>query len=342
MDFRFTETQRLFAGAVGELLDKECTPATLRAMTESNDSSIQTLWVSLSNMGVVGMTGPEGYGGLGMSDLDLVLIMEEIGRVACPETIIEQTCIGVPILSNLIDGRVDEGLLKSLISGEQRLSTTLGSAYALAADSVDYLLLENNNEIHLLPSSEVEMVLQKSVDETRRLFSIKWQPTKLTSVEVHPDVVRKSILSAATATAAQALGIATHLLETTISYVKEREQFGKPVGINQAIKHHLADTGKAIEFARPMVHRAAWALSVSDPEEHVAVSMGKYLASKAVNHACRTALQCHGAIGYTMEYDLQIWLKRGWALAATRGDAIAHIDVIGRNILNDEDNSANG
>ena len=186
------------------------------------------------------------------------------------------------------------------------------------------------------------MVLQKSVDETRRLFSIKWQPTKHTSVEVHPDVVRKSILSAATATAAQALGIATHLLETTISYVKEREQFGKPVGINQAIKHHLADTGKAIEFARPMVHRAAWALSVSDPEEHVAVSMGKYLASKAVNHACRTALQCHGAIGYTMEYDLQIWLKRGWALAATRGDAIAHIDVIGRNILNDEDNSANG
>ena len=186
------------------------------------------------------------------------------------------------------------------------------------------------------------MVLQKSVDETRRLFSIKWQPTKHTSVEVHPDVVRTSILSAATATAAQALGIATHLLETTISYVKEREQFGKPVGINQAIKHHLADTGKAIEFARPMVHRAAWALSVSDPEEHVAVSMGKYLASKAVNHACRTALQCHGAIGYTMEYDLQIWLKRGWALAATRGDAIAHIDVIGRNILNDEHNSANG
>ena len=342
MDFRFTETQRLFAGAVGELLDKECTPATLRAMTKSNNSSIQTLWVSLSNMGVVGMTGPEGYGGLGMSDLDLVLIMEEIGRVACPETIIEQTCIGVPILSNLIDGRVDEGLIKSLISGEQRLSTTLGSTYALAADSVDYLLLENNNEIHLLPSSEVEMVLQKSVDETRRLFSIKWQPTKLTSVEVHPDVVRKSILSAATATAAQALGIATHLLETTISYVKEREQFGKPVGINQAIKHHLADTGKAIEFARPMVHRAAWALSVCDPEEQVAVSMGKYLASKAVNHACRTALQCHGAIGYTMEYDLQIWLKRGWALAATRGDAIAHIDVIGRNILNDEHNSTNG
>ena len=342
MDFRFTETQRLFAGAVGELLNKECTPATLRAMTEGSHSSIQTLWGSLSNMGVIGMTGPEGYGGLGMSDLDLVLIMEEMGRVACPETVIEQTCIGVPILCNVVEGAVDEELIKSLVSGEQRLSTTLGSAYALAADSADYLLLENNSEIYLVPSSEVEMVLQESVDETRRLFSIQWEPTKHTLVEADPNIVRKSLLSAVTATAAQSLGVAIHLLETTISYVKEREQFGKPVGANQAIKHHLADTAKAIEFARPMVHRAAWALSVPDPEEQVAVSMSKYLASKAVNHACRTALQCHGAIGYTMEYDLQIWLKRGWALAATRGDAIAHIDVIGQNILNEEHDLANG
>jgi alkylation response protein AidB-like acyl-CoA dehydrogenase len=64
--------------------------------------------------------------------------------------------------------------------------------------------------------------------------------------------------------------------------------------------------------------------------------MAKYLSSKAVNHACRTALQCHGAIGYTMEYDLQIWLKRGWALAATRGDAGAHTAIIGESILTDE------
>ena len=110
MDFRFTETQRLFAGAVGELLVKECTPSILRAMTEGNDSSIQPLWDSLSSMGVIGMTGPEEYGGLGMSDLDLVLIMEEMGRVACPETVIEQSCIGIPILGNVFEGAVDEGL----------------------------------------------------------------------------------------------------------------------------------------------------------------------------------------------------------------------------------------
>ena len=154
-------------------------------------------------------------------------------------------------------------------------------------------------------------------------------------VEIPEQVIAKAEMSATIATAAQCLGTATHLLETTIEYVKEREQFGKPVGVIQAIKHHLADTGKAIVFARPMVHRAAWTLSASSPEAEVAVSMAKYLASSAVNHACRTALQCHGAIGYPIEYDLQIWLKRGWALAASRGDTTSHRAIVGANILAD-------
>ncbi|MBT95679.1 MAG: acyl-CoA dehydrogenase [Acidimicrobiaceae bacterium] len=336
MDFRFTETQQLFAGAVFELLEKECTPSSLRRMMTAQESSIKSLWGSLSNMGVIGMTGPESMGGLGMTDLDLVLLMEEMGKVACPETVIDQTCIAVPLLSNATGNKVDEELIKSLITGEKRVSTTLGTTYALAADSVDYLLLERNKEIHLVCAAEVEINLQDSVDETRRLFSVEWDPTEKTRINTEDTEVKRALMSATTATAAQCVGTAMHLLKTTVDYVKEREQFGKPVGTNQAIKHHLADTGKAIEFARPMVHRAAWALSVSDPSEQVAVSMAKYLSSKAVNHACRTALQCHGAIGYTMEYDLQIWLKRGWALAATRGDTGAHSTIIGKSILADE------
>ena len=82
----------------------------------------------------------------------------------------------------------------------------------MAADSADYLLIENNSEIYLVPSSEIEMVLQESVDETRRLFSIQWEPTKHTLVEADPNIVRKSLLSAVTATAAQSLGVAIHLL----------------------------------------------------------------------------------------------------------------------------------
>ena len=122
------------------------------------------------------------------------------------------------------------------------------------------------------------------------------------------------------------------LLDETVAYVGDRHQFGKPVGVNQAVKHHLADVGKAIEFARPMVERAAWALSMSAPDALEAASMAKLLASEAVDLACRSSLQCHGAIAYTVEYDLQLWLKRGWALAAAWGSALDHRDLIGRSL----------
>ena len=97
--------------------------------------------------------------------------------------------------------------------------------------------------------------------------------------------------------------------------------------VNQAIKHHLADTGKVIEFLRPMVHRA-WALSVSDPEEQVAVSMSKYLASKAVNHACRTAHNVTGQLA--TQWNMICKFVKTRVARRDTGDAIAHIDVIGK------------
>jgi alkylation response protein AidB-like acyl-CoA dehydrogenase len=115
----------------------------------------------------------------------------------------------------------------------------------------------------------------------------------------------------------------------TVAYVVEREQFGRPVGANQAVKHHCANVAIDLEFARPMVQVAAWSLAAGgSPTDggsvSMDVSMAKSLASDAVDRACRVALQCHGAIGYTIEYDLQLWLKRGWALAASWGDSRLH------------------
>ena len=130
------------------------------------------------------------------------------------------------------------------------------------------------------------------------------------------------------------------LLDLTVEYVSEREQFGRPVGANQAVKHHCSNVAIALEFARPLVHVAAWTLATGrlpegtvppapDPRSaplaaSVAASMAKAAVSDALDLACRSALQCHGAIGYTIEYDLQLWLKRGWALSASWGDARYH------------------
>jgi alkylation response protein AidB-like acyl-CoA dehydrogenase len=97
-----------------------------------------------------------------------------------------------------------------------------------------------------------------------------------------------------------------------------------PVGSQQAVKHHLANARLALEFARPLVYRAAYSVAHDDPDRDVHVSMAKAQASNAAGIAARVALQCHGAIGYTTEYDLHLYMKRAWALARAWGDAAWH------------------
>tara|TARA_B110000014_G_scaffold48418_1_gene32055 strand:- start:16590 stop:17102 length:513 start_codon:yes stop_codon:yes gene_type:complete len=158
---------------------------------------------------------------------------------------------------------------------------------------------------------------------------VEWSPTPKTLISEEPEAIEDLTNRGALSAAAQAVGVAQKLLEMTVSYVSERKQFGKPVGTNQAVKHHCSDMAIAIEFARPLVQVASWAIDHErSPTENFTVSgevsAAKALASEAVELACRSALQCHGAIGYTVEHDLQIWLKRGWILASTWGDALFH------------------
>jgi alkylation response protein AidB-like acyl-CoA dehydrogenase len=128
------------------------------------------------------------------------------------------------------------------------------------------------------------------------------------------------------AAAAQLVGLGQRMLDMTVDYVKERKQFGVPVGSFQAVKHQLADCLKELAFARPAVWRAASTLEPRD------VSMAKAMASDAASFTARRALQCHGAIGYTVEYDLHRFLKQTWVLARSFGDAAWHRDRIAKEL----------
>ena len=130
----------------------------------------------------------------------------------------------------------------------------------------------------------------------------------------------------ALAAAAQLLGLGHRMLVLTVDYVKERKQFGVPVGSVQAVKHQLADCLKELAFARPAVWRAAHTL---DPDH---VSMAKAMASDAASFTARRTLQCHGAIGYTIEYELHRFLKQTWVLARSHGDAAWHRDRIAKEL----------
>ena len=150
------------------------------------------------------------------------------------------------------------------------------------------------------------------------------------SPQADRDTAELAFDRAAFGTAAQLIGLSRRMLDLTVAYVTERRQFGVPIGSFQAVKHHLADARLQLDFAAPAVHRAAWSLATSDPNAARDVSMAKALASDCAHLVGRKALQCHGGIGYTVEYDLHLFLKRAWALEKLWGDAAWHRDRVGR------------
>jgi alkylation response protein AidB-like acyl-CoA dehydrogenase len=174
--------------------------------------------------------------------------------------------------------------------------------------------------------SEVELEPVASVDRTRDLARVKTigPGTSLRSVPVDE--------WCALGTAAQLIGLGRELVRMTVEYVKDRRQFGVPVGSFQAVKHHLANAHLAVEFAAPPVWAAAHLTSSPGTDVAIAerdewsrsVSMAKAMASDAATLAAKVALQCHGAMGYTDGYHLHFWLKRVWCLAAAHGSSAEH------------------
>lgn len=331
MHFAFTDDQLLFRDTVRDLLANECKPEVVRDAWTNDSGRVPGLWGKLVDMGVAALTAPEGVGGLGMNEVDLVLLQEEAGRAAMPDVLIDHTAVALPLLAEV----GESAWLTKAAAGEAVVGVGIGSPYVLYADQCDVLLLVHDGVLHAVPRSDISLTAQRSVDYSRRLFSVSWTPSPSTEI-ASGDEAHQAVIDAcdrgALAAAAQCVGIAQHLIDVTVEYVGQREQFGKIVGSYQAVKHQLANALLAVEFARPLTYVAAYALANMTPHRARDVSVAKAVASDAVDKVARTALQCHGAIGYTFEYDLHLWMKRGWALAAAWGDAATHRDRVGRSL----------
>jgi alkylation response protein AidB-like acyl-CoA dehydrogenase len=174
------------------------------------------------------------------------------------------------------------------------------------------------------------------VDGARRLFRVTWSPSPATRI-ARGATARAALARAfergALGASAVLLGLARHLIDATVEYAKVRKQFGSAIGSFQAVKHQLADALVKLEFARPVVYRAAYSMSRASESGPLHVSMAKVYASEAALAASRSALQCHGAIGYSYEHDLHLFMKRAWALAAAWGDASWHRARVGKLVL---------
>ena len=326
MHFAFDDQQLEFRDQLRAFTDNECTPAQLREAWASDLGWSRPRWKALADMGVVGLTVPAEHGGLGLGLVDLVLLLEEAGRAGLPEPLLETTALAAPALASL--PALAPHWLGPLAAGDAVVGVGLSSMAAVpAALGADLLLLEHDGELHAVPAGRATLTPRPALDGARRLAEVAWEPsagTRALSGEAAAAALGALEARAAMACAAELVGIAARLVSTGARYAAERVQFGKPIGSFQAVKHMLADALVAVEFARPAVYRAAWSLDAGDPDAPLHASMAKALASEAASGAARTALQVHGAIGYTWEHDLQLWMKRAWALAAAWGDAADH------------------
>jgi len=320
--FRFTDEHDMFRDTVRTLFADRCAPEAVRASWETPGTRVSGLWEGLAGMGVLAALAPEAVGGLGMDEVAFVRILEEAGYAAVPEPLMEHAFVAIPALA---EARSDA--LAAAIDGSTTITIDLdGSDIVASAAIADAIVTGVDGGLAFTTGHDTTSVT--TIDPSRRLGSV----TGGTTIGLDGADVDVALDRAVLGAAAQCIGVARRLLDATVAYVADRHQFGKPVGSYQAVKHHLADVRIAIEFAAPLVYRAAW--SMAHPETHEPlrrardVSMAKAQASDAVDLAARKALQCHGAIGYTFEYDLQLWLKRAWALSAAYGDARHHRDRV--------------
>ncbi len=339
MRFALTEDQTDFRDAVRGLLADTCPPEAVRAawreqvgeVPGGGDGRVRAAWDALAGMGVLGVMVPESAGGLGMTDEDVVPLLVECGRAALPDPVSSSAYVAAGLLRDH-GGQGASGLLGRIADGSATVLVGFpGSGFLTAAASADVFLMCDRGEVHELTPADVTLSPVESVDGARALCSVEWEPSDTTVLVGGPDgsiAVTQAFDRAALGAAAQLVGLGERMVDMAVQYASERKQFGVAIGTFQAVKHHLADAALAVAFAQPLVLRAANSLAHGDPDAPVHVSMAKARASEAAVAVSEAALQCHGAIGYTVEYDLHFFMKRAWALAARYGDADFHRDRV--------------
>lgn len=295
MRFTPSEDQRDFAAALDDLLSSCDTVGAARAWAAGDHAAGLGIWKRLADLGVPGLLQDGG------TPVELVVAHEALGRHLAVGPWVEAAALSVSTFADRV------------AAGELLTVAAPGTGFALDADVAELVEGEAGDRL-------------ESIDATRRLFEVSTPAAERpgsTTGGLDLDV-------AALACAAQLLGAGERVLADSVTYVKQRHQFGRPIGSFQAVKHHLADVRIALDFARPLVYGAALGVSrladarASTGEATRDVSAAKVACADAAWLAARVALQAHGAVGYTRELDLGLWILRIRALVPAWGTPAYH------------------
>lgn len=316
MKFDLDQEQRDFAASIDAALGAADVPGAVRAWSQGNADPGRAVWGRLAELGVTALAVPEDFDGIGAHPVDLVLAMEALGRWCVPGPVVESIAVAPMLLAGSPDAA---DRLPALAAGELIATVALPphAPRAVDADRTGLVLLAENGKAGIAQVG----TRHRSVDPSRAVFDVTRHSAEGESWDA--DTARAYEVGAL-ATAAQLIGAGQAMLDTAVDYAKQRTQFGRVIGGYQAIKHKLADVHIALELARPLVYGAALSLADGSGETSRDVSAAKVAAADAALLSAHSALQTHGAIGFTSECDLSLWLLRVQALRPAWGDPTAH------------------
>ncbi len=341
-----------------DFLAKECGSKVVRRLMESPDAYDPALWKKIAGLGWTALGIPETYGGVG-SFLDLIVVLEEAGRALLPGPFEAGTeAQKKEVLGDIAEGKARATLALTEPAGRWDASgitltaKPVGGGWRLDgiklfvpdAEHADYIVVaartrgegEDGISLFLVKGRPKGMTVTqlKTLDMTRR-----WNEVRLEGVELDGSALmgavhhgwpalKRALEWATAALCAEMMGGAQKVLETSTEYAKTRHQFGKPIGIYQAVSHKLADMLVLSESGRSATYYAAWAVDADAPDRSLASSMAKAYVSDAYRKVAGDGIQVHGGIGFTWEHDMHLYFKRAKASEVTLGDATYHRELV--------------
>jgi len=371
MNFAFTEDQVLLRNSVRAALDASCRTADVRAMMDDPQGYAEPLWGEMAKLGWLGLPFPEEQGGAGLGLVELALVIEEMGRAAYPGPFFATVVLGGLGLMLGGSAAQKDKWLSAIAAGKARATAALleedldwdpaatattavksGAGWTLSGLK-RFVPWAHAADVVLVPARSPEGLSLFLVDPKSAGVTLKpmigidlanrWSEMRLDKVAVGAEAILgppgtagpllDSLLRrAAVMSSAEMLGAARRCLDMSVEYVKVREQFGQPIGSFQAIRHRCAEMLLEAENAHAAVYYASWALTAGAEDAAVASSICKAYVSDAARKVCADAIQVHGGIGFTWEYDLHLYMKRAKALEPLFGDTEYHRELIGRHV----------
>ena len=352
MDFDFSPEQYTLRDEARRFLDQQCPTSHVREFVDDPAGWSSGLWKQMAELGWMGLPFPEEVGGLGLGFLDLVLLLGELGRALAPVPFLSSVAQAGQVLLRHGSEAQRKRWLPGIASGEKIATLAVVEAagsydeagiatrfddgrlsgekrYVLDAPIADLFVvaaLDRDAARWFVVEEGATVTTQRSYDLTRPIGSVAFDGAAADPLEVSG--LEPGLRLATAALCAEMVGTASKILDLSVSYANEREQFGRPIGSFQAIKHKCAEMLTDLESSRSAAFYACWAAATDASDAALAVAVAKSYCSDALARLGGEGVQVHGGIAFTWEHDMHLYLKRIKSAEALFGDAVEHRERI--------------